>query len=152
MAEFRLVTTLDEKKAARAIRYEVFVQEQQVALPLEIDSRDDLPTTDHILLCVDGELVGTGRLLADPDHAERIHLGRLAIRKPWRGQGWGARLVEALEAHAQEVYDSETLICELSAQEYAVGFYKSLGYRLMGRPRYLDAGIWHHDMDKALRG
>ncbi|MDO4606603.1 MAG: GNAT family N-acetyltransferase [Bowdeniella nasicola] len=152
MAEFRTVTTVAEQQVARGIRYEVFVQEQKVPLPMEIDSRDDLPTTCQMVLYVDDEPVGTGRLLADPDDAERIHLGRLAIRKAWRGQGWGARLVEALERLAREKYSRETLICELSAQEYAVGFYENLGYRLMGRPRYLDAGIWHHDMDKPLRG
>ncbi|OKL53985.1 hypothetical protein BSZ39_06430 [Bowdeniella nasicola] len=153
MIETRIITDITDIQAARGIRYDVFVLEQDVPLIMEVDARDELPTTIHALMTVDGEPVGTGRLLVNDDEPGRVHVGRLAIRKEHRGKKLGAELMKALEAEAvaRLTPDPEVgLISELSAQEYAVPFYEKLGYQVMGRERYLDAGIWHHDMHRVL--
>ena len=148
-----VIETLDQVRAARAISYEVFVLEQRVPLVLEVDARDDYPDTIGVLMSVDGALAGTGRLLPDPSHRGVVHVGRLALRSDFRGQGLGAHLLAALEREATErlaIDPAAGLVSELSAQEYALDFYRKQGYELAGTPRYLDAGIWHHDMAKPL--
>lgn len=153
MIDIRVVSDLADIQAARGIRYEVFVIEQQVPLVLEVDARDALPDTIQVLMTIEGKPAGTGRLLPDHDHPGVVHVGRLAVLERYRGQQLGARLLAELEAEAirQLTPDpSASLISELSAQEYALDFYRKAGYETLGRERYLDAGIWHHDMRKTL--
>lgn len=159
------------------VRLEVFVGEQAVPFVQEIDARDFLATTIHILAVgADGAALGAGRLLRDPARPDRVHLGRLAVRRIARGTGLGARLVAALEDAALKGAASAALApgdgaavpgdgagpapapggggitVVLSAQERAMGFYERCGYRAAGGGRYLDAGIWHRDMARTLPG
>ena len=159
------------------VRLEVFVGEQAVPFVQEIDARDFLATTIHILAVgADGAALGAGRLLRDPVRPGRVHLGRLAVRRIARGTGLGARLVAALEDAALRGADSAApapgggaavpgdgagpapapggagITVVLSAQERAMGFYERCGYRAAGGGRYLDAGIWHRDMARTLPG
>ena len=74
------------------VRLEVFVGEQAVPFVQEIDARDFLATTIHVLAVgADGAALGAGRLLRDPARPDRVHLGRLAVRRIARGTGLGAR-------------------------------------------------------------
>lgn len=159
------------------VRLEVFVGEQAVPFVQEIDARDFLATTIHVLAAgADGAALGAGRLLRDPARPDRVHLGRLAVRRIARGTGLGARLVAALEDAALRGAASAApapgdgaavpgdgagpapapggagLTVVLSAQERAMGFYERCGYRAAGGGRYLDAGIWHRDMARTLPG
>ncbi|MBO1519664.1 GNAT family N-acetyltransferase [Oceanisphaera pacifica] len=124
--------------AIRAIREAVFMQEQGVSLALEFDGRDD--SAIQVLVAVDGQYVGTGRMLDDG------HIGRIAILKSHRGQGLGAKVVQALVAEAtrlgyQKVY--------LGAQTHAVDFYAKLGFTAYG-DEFMDAGIPHLAMEQFL--
>lgn len=141
------------------VRLEVFVGEQAVPFVQEIDARDFLATTIHVLAAgADGAALGAGRLLRDPARPGRVHLGRLAVRRIARGTGLGARLVAALEDAAPApgsgaaVPGDGGITVVLSAQERAMGFYERCGYRETGGGRYLDAGIWHRDMARTLPG
>lgn len=144
------------------VRLEVFVGEQAVPFVQEIDARDFLATTIHVLAAgADGAALGAGRLLRDPARPDRVHLGRLAVRRIARGTGLGARLVAALEDAAPAapapgsgaaVPGCGGITVVLSAQERAMGFYERCGYRAAGGGRYLDAGIWHRDMARTLPG
>lgn len=146
------------------VRLEVFVGEQAVPFVQEIDARDFLATTIHVLAAgADGAALGAGRLLRDPARPDRVHLGRLAVRRIARGTGLGARLVAALEDAAPAalapapgsgaaVPGDGGITVVLSAQERAMGFYERCGYRAAGGGRYLDAGIWHRDMARTLPG
>lgn len=149
------------------VRLEVFVGEQAVPFVQEIDARDFLATTIHVLAAgADGAALGAGRLLRDPARPGRVHLGRLAVRRIARGTGLGARLVAALEDAALKGAASAALApgdgaavpgdggitVVLSAQERAMDFYERCGYRETGGGRYLDAGIWHRDMARTLPG
>ena len=159
------------------VRLEVFVGEQAVPFVQEIDARDFLATTIHVLAVgADGAALGAGRLLRDPARPDRVHLGRLAVRRIARGTGLGARLVAALEDAALRGAASAApapgagaavpgdgagpapapggagITVVLSAQERAMGFYERCGYRAAGGGRYLDAGIWHRDIAQTLPG
>ena len=135
------------RTAVADVRLEVFVVEQAVPFALEIDARDEEPTTIHLLASgADGTPLGAGRLLMEPDHPGRVHLGRLAVRSIVRGTGLGARIVAALEQTALSHSGRSRAEVVLSAQEQAMGFYERCGYRLLNGHRYLDAGIWHQDM------
>ena len=155
------------RRAIADVRLEVFVGEQAVPFALEIDARDFLATTVHVLAVgVDGAALGAGRLLRDPARPDRVHLGRLAVRRIARGTGLGARLVAALEAAAPTalalapgagapgpaIPGGAGITVVLAAQEQAMGFYERCGYREVGGGHYLDAGIWHQDMARTLPG
>lgn len=146
-----VVTSREQLAAAWDVRFAVFVDEQGVPAEIEVDDLDEAPTTSHVLALDGDTVVGTGRLLLDaPGH---VHLGRLAVRREHRGRGVGALLVRALEALARERHatgDPAAVEVVLSAQESAMGFYRSLGYAAVSGERYLDAGIWHQDMARTL--
>lgn len=133
------------------VRLEVFVGEQAVPFMLEIDARDEEPTTIHLLASgADGTPLGAGRILLEPEHPGRAHLGRLAVRRIARGTGLGARVVAALEEAALRYSGDPSVEVVLSAQEQAMGFYERCGYRVLNGRRYLDAGIWHQDMARTV--
>ncbi len=123
----------------RAIREAVFINEQKVPAELEFDGLDE--SALHVLALVDGQPVGTGRVLEDG------HIGRIAILKTFRGQGIGSNIVlslirEAARAGCSRVY--------LGAQLHAVEFYQTLGFTLYGE-EFMDAGIPHIHMEKILQ-
>lgn len=145
------------------IRREVFIDEQGVTEDEEWDGRDELPGTLRVLGLQDGEVVAAGRLLdldsrdlnspnpdtGDPDSIV-AHLGRVAVAASHRGTGLGRELMVGLERLAAE-HTTGPLRLVLDAQEYASGFYASLGYQPTARERFLDARIWHVEMAKQVR-
>ncbi|MDX9875420.1 MAG: GNAT family N-acetyltransferase [Spongiibacteraceae bacterium] len=117
-----------------AIRREVFIDEQRVAESLEWDGLDD--EASHWLAFADGEPAGTLRLLPDG------HIGRVAVRRPWRGRGIGRALMRTALASARATGFHEV---HLNAQVDALGFYERLGFTAFG-PEFDDAGIPHRVM------
>ena len=139
------------RTAVADVRLEVFVGEQAVPLAQEIDARDEEATTIHLLASgADGTPLGAGRILMEPEHPGRVHLGRLAVRSIARGTGLGTRVVAALEQTALSHSDRPRVEVVLSAQERTMGFYESCGYQVLSGHRYLDAGIWHQDMARTV--
>jgi predicted GNAT family N-acyltransferase len=123
-------------EALRDIRRDVFIVEQQIPESMEWDSDD--PVSIHFLLTCDKEPVGTARLLEDG------HIGRVAIRKAWRGRKLGEQLMLAVMDHAQA---RGMLVLKLSAQSYALDFYRRLGFQVSSE-EYLEAGIPHFAMQR----
>ncbi len=114
-----------------AIRYDVFVIEQQVSEELEIDGLD--PEAIHALSQSGDKSIGTGRMLADG------HIGRVAVLKANRGCGVGTSILLTLIKSAK---DQGLPKVWLSSQTHAVPFYKKLGFTPFGDV-YLEAGIDH---------
>jgi predicted GNAT family N-acyltransferase len=139
-ATFKVKTATwpDDAATLKAIRFEVFVEEQGVPAESEIDDND--PLSIHAIAWSDGQAAACGRLLPDG------HIGRMAVRKPWRGQGVGALVMEHLMERARQRGDREVV---LSAQTHAVGFYEKFGFVAEG-DEYLDCDIPHRDMRKVL--
>ena len=74
------------------------------------------------------------------------HIGRVAVRKKFRGRALGRAVMEALEREAR-VRGGEKIV--LSAQLRAAGFYERLGYHRVGEV-YLDESCPHIRMEKPL--
>ena len=87
----------EEFPQAMEIRLKVFVEEQQVPVEEEYDSHDD--TAQHFGVFLEGQLVGTGRLVTQ-DQIGRI--GRVAILSEYRGRGFGSRLINTIIATGQK--------------------------------------------------
>ena len=127
---------------ALRIRNHVFVEEQQVPLTLEIDENEAYSV--HFVLYVKGVAKATVRLL--PMDATHVKVQRMAVEKDARGQGYGQFLLEAAEDFARKQgFTQITLGAQLSARP----FYEKSGYVTRG-PVFLDAGIEHVEMTKAL--
>ncbi len=109
---------------AREIREEVFVVEQE--FQEEFDSVDK--TAVHLVMYDGEEAIACARFF--PEEEEGIyHIGRIAVRKKYRGQGLGTKIVLAAEA---EIAARKGKVVILSAQLRAKGFYDSLGYEAYG--------------------
>lgn len=124
----------------RAIRFEVFVDEQNVPPEIEMDERD--PHCIHFLACLGDEAVGTARI----DLEKKGKVGRLAVVARCRGQGIGRSLMERCHEIAA---DRGLAQVWCNAQVSAVPFYESLGYRAEGEV-FDEAGINHLKMTKIL--
>jgi ElaA protein len=121
---------------ALALRAAVFVVEQDCPYQ-DIDGRDLLPGTLHILAEAGGELVGYLRVLSESDGTRRI--GRVCSALSARGSGMGGLLMtDAVSA----IGDTESV---LDAQTYASGFYAKFGYVADG-PEFIEDGIPHIPM------
>lgn len=120
---------------AKAIRFEVFVAEQNVTAEIELDDMDAV-CLHAVAYDAAGLPVGTGRLLPDG------HIGRMAVRKTARGGGVGGALLQALMAQARARGDQRVV---LSAQTHAAPFYQRHGFTVAGDEFY-EAGIAHIDM------
>jgi predicted GNAT family N-acyltransferase len=131
-----------ELSAALDIRREVFIDEQGVPEGLELDGRDEEAT--HFLARRNGEPVGTARLRDHGDGVAKVE--RVAVREPYRGEGWGERLMATVESRAREAGYERV---RLAAQVPVVGFYERLGYEVVGET-FEDAGIPHRSMVKSL--
>lgn len=149
MSDFTVTTieTLEEMADALEIRRRVFIEEQQVPEDEEIDRFDDDPTTVHdcihMLVRLQGEPIGTGRLLLDDPPEERAHIGRIAVLIEHRKAGAGRAVMLALQDEARRLGRPGVT---LSAQLQALPFYERLGYVARGQV-FLDAGIEHRWMD-----
>ena len=126
--------------ALRDIRYEVFVVEKRVPESLEWDGID--ARCLHVL-AVDpgGCAIGCGRLLPDG------HVGRIAVRGPWRGRGVGRAILDLLIGLARQRGHEHVV---LNAQTQAMPFYARAGFVASG-PEFEEAGIPHREMTLALR-
>ena len=121
-----------------AIRYEVFVDEQNVPVDLEIDGLDG--KAKHALAFVDGVPIGTGRILNDG------HIGRVAVLKNYRGLGIGKLIMKELIKCAQDMSLEKVW---LSSQWHAHSFYLDFGFVCVDEI-YKEAGIDHIKMFKVL--
>ena len=131
-------------EAARQVRTEVFVQEQQIPIALEWDEEDS--TAVHaVALNRLGMPVATGRLLRHEPGVAKI--GRMAVSRVLRGSGLGRDILLALMHAARQRGDTAVL---LHAQRSAEGFYGRLGFTGEGEP-FEEAGIPHLTMRCALK-
>ena len=133
----------EDLATCRAIRHTVFVVEQNVP---ESEEWDDLDADSIHLLATgpDGTALGTARLIR---RGETGKITRVAVLKEARGTGLGAALIrEAMQIFA--TLPGITRL-QLGAQNHAIPFYEKLGFAAYG-PEYMDGGIPHHDMERAL--
>lgn len=128
---------------ALALRQEVFCDEQH--FQDEFDEIDD--RASHLVLYEETLPVACGRCFAEEDPA-CWHLGRLAVKKAFRGRGLGRLVLIVMEIKAVE---SGAKTTRLSAQMQAVPFYEKCGYHTVGES-YLEENCPHILMEKDLAG
>ncbi|MGC8201489.1 GNAT family N-acetyltransferase [Aliiroseovarius sp. PTFE2010] len=128
--------------ACRALRFTVFVDEQNVPPEEEIDDLDDAAI--HMIVRRDGKPVGTARMLIQGDTGK---IGRVCVLACERGRGTGAALMQACLDRLQD--EPDVVRAKLSSQTHAIAFYEALGFSAYG-PEYDDAGIPHRDMVREL--
>lgn len=130
-----------QQRAARAVRDEVFIVEQNIPVELEWDEMD-AACLHAVAFDENGQPVGTGRLLPAG------HIGRMAVLRQARGTGVGGLLLAALMDSARKRGDALVL---LSAQIHAEPFYQRHGFVREGE-EYMDAGIVHVTMRHVFSG
>lgn len=129
-------------ESAEEIRREVFMREQ--GLKDEFGELDE--QSAHVIASIDGIPVATGRVF-NSDEGEYT-LGRIAVRKAYRGMGIGAGVLAKLEQYAKLHGGT---VARLNAQVNAEAFYISKGYSRIG-DIYLEQGMPHVRMCKQLWG
>lgn len=131
---FRVVTSQDDLLKVYAVRSIVFVEEQNCSYEIEVDGED--LSAVHILGEVEGEPVAAGRLRF---LGEYVKFERLAVRKAFRGKGFGDRLL----AFMMDVAKSKGFKkYKMHAQVHALDFYKKHGFVEKGE-MFLEADIEH---------
>lgn len=120
------------QKDAQAIRYAVFVIEQNIPVELEWDAMD-AACLHAVAYNQQGEPIGTGRLLPDG------HIGRMAVLASARGTGVGASILRSLMEQAKLRGDQ---VVRLNAQQSAEQFYAREGFARDGEI-FMEAGIAH---------
>lgn len=133
-----MIEKTTDLETCMAIRLKVFVEEQHVPVEEERDAHDE--TAIHLLAVVDGQALGTARILRDGAVGK---IGRVAVLPQARGTGLGAALIRAALVELRST--AGVTRAKLGAQTHAIGFYEKLGFAAYG-PEYLDAGIPHRDM------
>lgn len=133
------IAVTDDISACIDLRRAVFIVEQGIS---EEDEMDDLDGVGiHILAKENGMPAGTARLLISGTTGK---IGRICVLKSHRGTGLGAAIVNFSADVLKARGDLDRIA--LGAQEYAIGFYEKLGFKVCG-PIYDDAGIPHRDME-----
>ncbi|HEB67625.1 MAG TPA: GNAT family N-acetyltransferase [Gammaproteobacteria bacterium] len=137
MNDYRITTArFDEEPGIRMIRETVFMAEQGVPGELEWDGLDH--EAIHVVARNrNGEVIGTGRLLANGQ------IGRMAVLPAWRGRGIGSAMLQALLDEARRMGLKRVF---LHAQIRALPFYARHGFEAFGET-FLDADIPHRAME-----
>lgn len=126
MIHLKTYDNLPEDSAS--IRNEVFVDEQ--GFEEEFDSTDNKAL--HILLYEDLTPAGTCRIYWNEEKKAYV-LGRLAVKKQFRGKGLGALLVHEAEKQASQ-RNADRLL--LASQLRVRQFYEKQGYEAVGEVFY----------------
>jgi len=139
--EITPVQSEDDWQQARAIREQVFIDEQDCPPEEEWDGHDQ--TSRHVLGRVDGEAVATARWRAVPHEGEIVaKLERFAVLPSYRGKGYGTQLVErALDDARRAGFD----VFLVHAQSHLEDWYADLGFESTGRT-FEEVGIPHVEM------
>jgi predicted GNAT family N-acyltransferase len=145
-----IVRTAAEMEDALTVRRAVFIDEQGVTEAEEIDAYDGDPrqatSAVHVVAYADNRPVATGRLILNDAEDGKAHIGRLAVLRDHRRQGFGRAVMLALEEEARRRGFQGVIV---AAQLQAMRFYEGLGYKAYGDV-FLDARIEHRMMARSL--
>lgn len=142
MYHVQIVTNDQQLEDAFFVRKKVFVEEQNVPLSLEVDEYDE--TAGHFVVYENTSPIGAGRIREISPRVGKVE--RVCILPDYRGLHLGKLIMQALEDYGIEL-QFHTIV--LNAQSHAISFYESIGYHSTS-PEFLDAGIPHRAMEKAL--
>lgn len=127
--------TVDELYELLRVRSEVFVVEQNCVYQ-DLDGDDQ--ASIHLWLTRGDKVVALCRVCPAGTHMHEVSIGRVITTE--RGFGFGKQLMLAAIQVAQEYFNAQLIVIE--AQEYAKGFYESVGFHQTSESFMLD-GIPH---------
>lgn len=99
----------------------------------------------HFALFENGKIEAIARL--DSVNSTTCQVRFVAVEQQLQGKGYGKRIMQAVEEHGRQE-GFELLI--LHARDYALPFYKKLGYTLIGPSYKLFDILQHFRMEKRL--
>lgn len=123
------------------LRSDVFVVEQQCVYA-DCDDKDRF--AHHLFVEKNHNIVGYLRILQKGQTFNEMAIGRVVVRKDYRGIGLARHMMNKALVFIQE-YLHENVV-KLSAQQHLISFYASLGFYPIS-PEYLEDGIPHIDME-----
>lgn len=132
--------SLEEMYSILEVRNEVFVVEQNCVYQ-DCDGKDR--ESVHVFNEVDGKITSYARILNKGVSYDEVSIGRVLVNKEFRGQGLAKDLM--LRAIKFVVEDMNEDRIRISAQNYLLGFYESLGFKACSEV-YLEDGIEHIEM------
>ena len=109
---------------AQAIRYQVFMIEQQIPPELEIDGFDE--TSAHALMIEQGNAIATARLTVKDDGSSV--LARISVVEAYRGMGIASKMIKSLMKYAKNAGVSSI---KIHAHGYLQNYYEKFGFEFM---------------------
>ena len=131
---FQELTTAELYELLR-VRSEVFVVEQNCVYQ-DLDGDDQKAV--HLWLTEANKIVALARVCPAGTHMKNISIGRVITTE--RGKGYGKQVM--LHAIDAAIEHFGATVIDIEAQEYARGFYETVGFRQSSEPFMLD-GIPH---------
>ncbi|WP_280770282.1 GNAT family N-acetyltransferase [Salipaludibacillus daqingensis] len=121
-------------------RVNVFVVEQNCPYP-EVDGKD--PKAYHLYVKKEEKVIAYTRLLPAGVAYEQASIGRVLVEQSYRNTGLGRDIMnKSIEFLTTELREHAI---KIQAQEYALKFYESFGFRAVSDV-YLEDDIPHVDM------
>jgi predicted GNAT family N-acyltransferase len=127
-----------------AIRYNVFVMEQECPILEECTPQED---NCHHYVALEADDIPLGTARWREYDAKTAKVERVATMEAARGKGVASKLMMKVVEDIADTKKYEHII--LGAQNEAIPFYEKLGYVVYG-DEFMDAGIKHHMMGKTL--
>ncbi|MEB9370558.1 GNAT family N-acetyltransferase [Bacillus cereus] len=118
----------------------VFVVEQNCPYP-EVDGKD--PFSYHLFKEDNGEIIAYLRIVPAGVSYQEISIGRVFVKKEYRGQGIAEELLKKGLDFIQNELKEKTV--KIQAQDYLRKFYSSFGFQTISQT-YLEDNIPHVDM------
>lgn len=122
------------------LRSEVFIVEQNCAYQ-DIDDMD--ASANHVMLFEKDVLAAYARILPPGISYKEPAIGRVVVKKNFRGKDLGKLLMQQCIDQLQDTYKNSDIV--ISAQSYLLKFYSDLGFKTEGK-EYLEDDIPHTKM------
>jgi len=135
--------TVDEFYDLIYLRTEVFVVEQDCPYQ-EVDEKDKVAY--HLFgKTTNGEIIAVTRILPKGVSYPEISIGRVALKKTYRGKGIADELMKETLVFIESKFGDDPI--RISAQEYLLNYYGKYNFKPVG-DMYLEDDIPHVEMLK----
>lgn len=135
--------TIDEYFELLYLRIAVFVVEQDCPYQ-EVDEKDR--KSFHLFgRTQNGEVIAVTRILPKEISYKEISIGRVALKKEYRGKGIADTLMLETFKFIESKFGAQPV--RISAQEYLINYYNKHGFKQIGES-YLEDDIPHIEMLK----
>jgi len=138
---FRELTSIELYKILQ-LRSEVFVVEQNCVYQ-DVDDKDQKAL--HVIGYKNNNIIAYTRVFKPGDYFLEASIGRVVVKQSERKYNYGHQIVKASIKAIKDNFKETTI--KISAQTYLIKFYKSLGFKKIGK-EYLEDNIPHIAMIK----